>query len=45
MPSDWVRFDALQTEIKVNHVALVYHGRAGVAKLNFDAQQENPYTD
>lgn len=45
IPSDWVRFDALQTEIKVNHVALVYQGRAGVAKLNFDAQQENPYTD
>lgn len=45
IPPDWVRFDALQTEIKVNHVALVYKGRAGVAKLNFDAQQENPYTD
>ena len=44
IPSDWVRFDALQTEIKVNHVALVYKGRAQVAKLNFDAQQENPYT-
>ncbi|QXV80771.1 prohead protease [Veterinaerplatzvirus Jeanpiccard] len=44
IPTDWVRFDALQTEIKVNHVALVYKGRAGVAKLNFDAQQENPYT-
>ena len=45
IPPDWVRFDALQTEIKVNHIALVYKGRAGVAKLNFDAQQENPYTD
>lgn len=44
IPSGWVRFDALQTEIKVNHVALVYKGRAQVAKLNFDAQQENPYT-
>lgn len=44
IPSDWVRFDALQTGIKVNHVALVYKGRAQVAKLNFDAQQENPYT-
>src|SRR5699024_8671937 len=44
IPSDWVRFDAMQTEIKVNHVALVYKGRAQVAKLNFDAQQENPYT-
>lgn len=45
IPSDWVRFDALQTKIVVNHIALVYKGRAEVAKLNFDAQQENPYTD
>lgn len=45
IPSDWVRFDALQTNIVVNHIALVYKGRAEVAKLNFDAQQENPYTD
>ena len=44
IPPEWVRFDALQTNIVVNHVALVYKGRAGVAKLNFDAQQENPYT-
>lgn len=45
IPADWVRFDALQTNIIVNHIALVYKGRAEVAKLNFDAQQENPYTD
>lgn len=45
IPSDWVRFDALQTNIIVNHVAMVYKGRAGVAKLNMDAEQENPYTD
>ena len=45
IPSDWVRFDALQTNITVNHVAMVYKGRAGVAKLNMDSQQENPYTD
>lgn len=45
IPSDWVRFDALQTNIIVNHVAMVYKGRAGVAKLNMDSQQENPYTD
>lgn len=45
IPSDWVRFDALQTNIIVNHVAMVYRGRAGVAKLNMDAEQENPYTD
>lgn len=45
IPSDWARFDALQTNIIVNHVAMVYKGRAGVAKLNMDAEQENPYTD
>lgn len=45
IPADWVRFDALQTNIIVNHVAMVYKGRAGVAKLNMDSQQENPYTD
>lgn len=45
IPSDWVRFDALQTNIVVNHIALVYKGRAGVAKLNLDGEQENPYTD
>ncbi|WP_236513505.1 DUF2213 domain-containing protein, partial [Escherichia coli] len=30
--SDWVRFDAVQTKIRVNHVALVFRGRAGIAK-------------
>lgn len=45
IPSNWVRFDALQTNIIVNHIALVYKGRAGIAKLNLDAEQENPYTD
>lgn len=45
IPTDWVRFDALQTNIVVNHIALVYKGRAQVAKLNLDAEQENPYTD
>ncbi|AAZ29281.1 head maturation protease [Escherichia phage phiKP26] len=45
IPADWVRFDALQTNIVVNHIALVYKGRAGIAKLNLDAEQENPYTD
>lgn len=40
---DWVRFDALQTTIRVNHVALVFRGRAGIAKLNLDASQEFPY--
>ena len=43
--SAWVRFDALQTNIEVNHVALVFRGRAGIAKLNLDSEQENPYID
>lgn len=45
IPSDWVRFDALQTEITVNHVAMVFRGRAKVAKLNLDSEQEFPYTE
>lgn len=43
--SDWVRFDAVQTKIRVNHVALVFRGRAGIAKLNLDSEQEFPYDD
>lgn len=42
---DWQEFDAIQRDIKVNHLAMVYRGRAGIAKLNMDGQQENPYTD
>lgn len=42
---DWVKFDAIQTEIKVNHIALVFRGRAGIAKLNLDSQQDFPYSD
>lgn len=42
-PAGWVHFDALQTNIKVNHVALVFKGRAGIAKLNLDSEQEFPY--
>lgn len=41
--ADWVEFDALQTQIKVNHIALVFRGRAGISKLNLDAEQEFPY--
>lgn len=41
----WQEFDAIQRDIKVNHLAMVYRGRAGIAKLNMDGQQENPYTD
>lgn len=44
-PEGWVEFDAIQRDIKVNHLAMVYRGRAGIAKLNMDGQQENPYTD
>ena len=42
---DWVRFDAVQTNISVNHIAMVFRGRAGVAKLNLDSEQEFPYAD
>lgn len=42
-PEGWVKFDALQTNISVNHIALVFKGRAGIAKLNLDSEQEFPY--
>lgn len=42
-PAGWVKFDALQTSIDVNHVALVFRGRAGIAKLNLDSNQDFPY--
>lgn len=42
---DWVRFDAVQTNISVNHIAMVFRGRAGIAKLNLDSEQEFPYHD
>lgn len=45
VPPDWQEFDAIQRDIKVNHLAMVFRGRAGIAKLNMDGQQENPYTD
>ncbi|WP_279025565.1 DUF2213 domain-containing protein [Gibbsiella quercinecans] len=41
---DWVRFDSVQTNIRVNHVALVFRGRAKIAKLNLDSEQEFPYS-
>lgn len=43
-PDGWQEFDAIQRDIKVNHIAMVYRGRAGIAKLNMDGEQENPYT-
>ncbi|QJT70532.1 UNVERIFIED_ASMBLY: prohead protease [Shigella phage 2019SD1] len=42
---DWVKFDAIQTNIRVNHIALVFRGRAGIAKLNLDSEQDFPYSD
>lgn len=44
VPDGWQEFDAIQRDIKVNHLAMVYRGRAGIAKLNMDGEQENPYT-
>ena len=44
VPEGWQEFDAIQRDIKVNHIAMVYRGRAGIAKLNMDGEQENPYT-
>ena len=41
--ADWVRFDAVQTNISVNHIAMVFKGRAGIAKLNLDSNQDFPY--
>ncbi len=34
------RYDAIQTSIKPNHLALVFRGRAGNARLNLDAADE-----
>ncbi|MEG0209060.1 MULTISPECIES: DUF2213 domain-containing protein [Gammaproteobacteria] len=43
VPSDWVEFDVLQTRIRVNHLAMVNKGRAGIAKLNLDGSEEVKY--
>src|SRR5699024_746828 len=45
IPDDWVEFDVLQTKIRVNHVALVSKGRAGIARLNLDGSEEIKYDD
>jgi hypothetical protein len=37
---DGERYDAIQTSIKPNHLALVFRGRAGNARLNLDAADE-----
>lgn len=44
-PDGYEEFDAIQRDIKVNHLAMVFRGRAGIAKLNLDGEQERPYTD
>lgn len=41
---DWVRFDGIQRDIRVNHVAMVKKGRAGsIARLNLDGDEELNY--
>lgn len=41
---EWIRFDGVQTNIRVNHVALVRKGRAGaIARLNLDGDEEIDY--
>lgn len=43
---EWVHFDGEQTDIRVNHIALVKKGRAGaIARLNLDGDEEIDYTD
>lgn len=43
---EWVHFDGEQTDIRVNHIALVKKGRAGaIARLNLDGDEEFDYTD
>ena len=37
---DGEHYDAVQRNIRYNHVAVVRHGRAGVARLNMDGDQE-----
>lgn len=43
---EWVRFDGVQKDIRVNHVALVRNARAGsIARLNLDGDEECAYND
>lgn len=41
-PGEWngQRYDAIQRTIRVNHLSVVKRGRAGVARLNMDSQEE-----
>jgi len=41
-PGDWngQKYDAIQRTIRVNHLSVVKRGRAGVARLNMDSNEE-----
>ena len=40
-PGEWngQRYDAIQRNIRINHLSVVKHGRAGVARLNLDSNE------
>lgn len=42
-PGEWngQKYDAIQRTIRVNHLSVVRHGRAGVARLNMDSNEED----
>ena len=42
-PGEWngERYDAIQRNIRVNHLSVVKKGRAGVARLNLDSDEED----
>ena len=42
-PGDWngQKYDAIQRTIRINHLSVVKHGRAGVARLNMDSNEED----
>lgn len=46
-PGEWngQRYDAIQRNLRVNHLALVTRGRAGTARLNLDAADAVAATD
>jgi hypothetical protein len=41
-PGEWngQKYDAIQRSIKINHLSVVKRGRAGVARLNMDSNEE-----
>lgn len=42
---DGIRYDAIQTNIRYNHLAIVKNGRAGNARLRLDSSGEQIYFD